>query len=187
MRMRRIILPSASCPALPYFPTLCHMRSPFLFRKKKIIDHIVCVLIFSTNFVWDISHSKQNSARFQDSAAVRFCGALIVSFGTVCGVPFLCFVDRASLYNLVNKAKLVNNLFLAYLCLSISTCFGRLCAHHQEKQLCLCDTRYLLFCVDDCLVCRSICSCISDNMLLHIRHSSGVASSDDGHIVDRNM
>jgi len=20
-----------------------------------------------------------------------------------------------------------------------STCFGRLCAHHQEKQLCLCD------------------------------------------------
>jgi len=37
--------------------------------------------------------------------------------------------------------------------LSISTCFGRLCAHHLEKQLCLCDTWYLLFCVDDCLVC----------------------------------
>jgi len=24
------------------------------------------------------------------------------------------------------------------------TCFGRLCAHHQEKQLCLCDTWYLI-------------------------------------------
>jgi hypothetical protein len=48
---------------------------------------------------------------------------------------FLCFVDRASLYNLVNEANLVHNLFLAYL--SISTCFGRLRAHHQEKQLCL--------------------------------------------------
>jgi hypothetical protein len=24
--------------------------------------------------------------------------------------------------------------------LSISTCFGQLCAHHQEKELCLCDT-----------------------------------------------
>ena len=35
--------------------------------------------------------------------------------------------------------------------LSISTCFGRLRAHHQEKQMCLCDTWYLLFCVDDCL------------------------------------
>ena len=46
----------------------------------------------------------------------------------------------------------MHNLFLVYL--SISTCFGWLCAHHQEKQLCLCDTWYLLFCVDDCLVCR---------------------------------
>ena len=64
----------------------------------------------------------------------------------------LCSVDRASLYNIVNKANLVQNLFLVYL--SICTCFGQPCAHHQEKQLCLCDTCYLLFCVDDCLLCR---------------------------------
>ena len=44
---------------------------------------------------------------------------------------FLCFVDHASLYNLVNKANLVHNLFFVHL--SISTCFGRLCAHHREK------------------------------------------------------
>jgi len=43
----------------------------------------------------------------------------------------LCFVEPASLYNLVNKVNLVHNLFLVYL--SISTRFGRLCAHHQEK------------------------------------------------------
>ena len=67
-------------------------------------------------------------------------------------ILFLCFGDHASMYNLVDKANLVHNLFLVYL--KISTCFGRLCAHHQEKQLCLCDTWYLLFCVDDCLVCR---------------------------------
>jgi hypothetical protein len=54
--------------------------------------------------------------------------------------------------HLVNKTNLVNNLFLVYL--SISTCFGRLYAHHQEKQMCLCDTWHLLFCVDDFLVCR---------------------------------
>jgi len=65
---------------------------------------------------------------------------------------FLCFVDRASLYYLVNKANLVYNLFLVYLLVSIY--FGQLCAHHQEKQLYLCDTWYLLFCVDDCRVCR---------------------------------
>jgi len=51
----------------------------------------------------------------------------------------------------------VHNLFLVYL--SISTCFGQLCAHHQEKQqLCLCDTWYLLLCVGDCLVCRGASS-----------------------------
>jgi len=43
----------------------------------------------------------------------------------------LCFVDRASMHNLVNKANLVRN-FLVCLFL-FSTRFGRLCAHHQEK------------------------------------------------------
>jgi len=59
---------------------------------------------------------------------------------------------RGFVIYLVNKANLVHNLFLVYL--SISACLGRLCAHHQEKQLYLCDTWYLLFCADDCLVCR---------------------------------
>jgi len=44
---------------------------------------------------------------------------------------FLSFVDRASWYNLVNKTSLVHN-FLVCLFL-FSTCFGQLCAHHQEK------------------------------------------------------
>jgi len=30
----------------------------------------------------------------------------------------LCFVDRASMYNLVNKANLVHNLFLVYISIS---------------------------------------------------------------------
>ena len=42
----------------------------------------------------------------------------------------LCFVDRASLYDLVNKTNLVHNLFLVYL--SISTRFGQIWAHHEE-------------------------------------------------------
>jgi len=96
------------------------------------------------------------------------------------------------MYKLVNKANLVHNLFLVYLW--ISTYFGRLCAHHQEKQLCLCDTWYLLFCVDDCLVCRVVCRlapCIPDS------HPQGITSTkcrintavspDDEHIVARNM
>ena len=80
----------------------------------------------------------------------------------------LCFVDRASMHNLVNKANLAHNLLLVYL--SNSTCFGRLSAHHQEKQLCLGDTSYLLFCVDDCLVCRV--EWMQFHSTLHTRQSS---------------
>ena len=43
--------------------------------------------------------------------------------------------------NLVNKANLVHNFFLVCIFL-FSACFGRLCAHRQEKQLYLCDSCY---------------------------------------------
>jgi len=39
---------------------------------------------------------------------------------------------KLNVTHLVNKASLVHNFFLV--CLSLfSTCFGRLCAHRQEK------------------------------------------------------
>ena len=91
---------------------------------------------------------------------------------------FLCFVERASLYNFVNKAYLLHNLFLVYLFLlyfSTSTYFRRLCAHHQEQQLCLCDTWYLLFCMDPQRITSTKC------------RINTVVSTDDGHIVGRNM
>jgi hypothetical protein len=47
-RMLRIVLPSVACPALPYFSTLSHKRHDF---REKVIEHKMCVLIFSTSFV----------------------------------------------------------------------------------------------------------------------------------------
>jgi hypothetical protein len=43
------------------FSTLSHKRHVF---RKKVIEHKMYVLIFSTNFVWNISHSKKNSVRY---------------------------------------------------------------------------------------------------------------------------
>jgi hypothetical protein len=59
--MRRIILSSVSCLAVPSFATLPYKRHDFW--KKKVFDHKMC-LVFSTNFVWNISHFKKNSERY---------------------------------------------------------------------------------------------------------------------------
>jgi nitrogenase molybdenum-iron protein alpha/beta subunit len=45
-RMSRIILSSVACLALPHFFKLSHKEQDF---KENIIEHKVCVLMFSTN------------------------------------------------------------------------------------------------------------------------------------------
>ena len=57
MRTRRIVIRSLS--GLQYFSTLSHKRYDF---REKLIEHKMCILIFYTTFVWNISHSKENWA-----------------------------------------------------------------------------------------------------------------------------
>jgi hypothetical protein len=45
MRAPRITLLSVACPAVPHFFTLLDG----IYEKKKVIEHKMCVLIFSTN------------------------------------------------------------------------------------------------------------------------------------------
>ena len=72
------ILSSVTCPAVQYFFTISHKCQDF---RKKVIEHKKCVLIFCTNFVRKISHSKKNCARCDEKiyTVLRSCPILMKS------------------------------------------------------------------------------------------------------------
>ena len=55
MRMCHIVTSFVAPLAPPEFSTLSHKRRDI---RKKVIEHKMCVLILSTTFVENISHSK---------------------------------------------------------------------------------------------------------------------------------
>jgi hypothetical protein len=61
MCMRHIVT-CGSCPALQYFSTLPDKWLDF--QGKKVTKHNMCVLSFPTMFIWNISQSEENSARY---------------------------------------------------------------------------------------------------------------------------
>ena len=52
-------------PAPFYNIFLHYIKNDMIFGKKKVTEHKMRVLIFSTTCVWSISHSKKNWARYQ--------------------------------------------------------------------------------------------------------------------------
>jgi hypothetical protein len=64
----------AACKAhAPYYIFICSLSGSTIFFhishkrhefREKIIEHKMCVLIFSTTSVWNMSHSKNNSVRY---------------------------------------------------------------------------------------------------------------------------
>jgi len=42
------------------------------FSLKKIIEHEMCVMIFSKNFVWNVSHSEKRWARYYHKGTLDF-------------------------------------------------------------------------------------------------------------------
>jgi hypothetical protein len=60
-RMRHILLSSVACLAVPHRSTVSHKRRDF---PEGVTEHKVCVSIFCTTFVWNISHSKKYSASY---------------------------------------------------------------------------------------------------------------------------
>ena len=50
--MRRVVVSSVACSAVPYSSTLCEKGT--IFEKKKVIEHKTCLLIFPITFVFSI-------------------------------------------------------------------------------------------------------------------------------------
>ena len=68
---------SVASLAVPHNSTLSHKRCDF---RKKVAEHKMCVLIFCTTFVRNISHSKKNWARYDQNCISVF----IYSTGYYC-------------------------------------------------------------------------------------------------------
>jgi len=58
MRMRHIVI-YKTAPLYDNFPSYLIKGTIF---ENNVIDHKICVLIFSITFVWNVSHSKKNWA-----------------------------------------------------------------------------------------------------------------------------
>ena len=56
-----VTLSSVACPALQHFSKLSHKRHDL---RKNVTEYKLCVSIFSTTFIWNISHSKKECARY---------------------------------------------------------------------------------------------------------------------------
>ena len=65
--MRRITI-CVACPAL----TFSHPQTVRFSANTKFTEHKMCVLISSTTFVWNISHSRKNWARY-DEKCISVC------------------------------------------------------------------------------------------------------------------
>ena len=98
--MWHITLSSVGCPAMPYFSyKACKVHVPYYIvicglSNSTILSHIISsewfsekvteykmsVLIYSTNFVWTISHSKNNSVRYHNCTCLHIRHPLFLSY-----------------------------------------------------------------------------------------------------------
>jgi len=83
MQCANTILSPVVCPALQNFSTLSHIWHAFW---KRVIEHKMRVLIFSTTFVWNISHSQK---KWEGDMNINlYCSS--------CKVPFILDFSLAS-------------------------------------------------------------------------------------------
>jgi len=83
-RMRRTILSSVACPAVPYFPTLSHKRYEF---KKNTLLNIICVFWFSQQILSEtfliLRRSKPDMTKNVYCLHIKYC-LFLPYFNKIC-------------------------------------------------------------------------------------------------------
>jgi hypothetical protein len=85
MRMRHTVICGLP-PALQYFCTFSHKRHDF---QKKVTEYKMCVLIFSTTFVWKIFNSKKKWATYDQKCK------LVLMYSTLNSCPNLMKLEMS--------------------------------------------------------------------------------------------
>ena len=96
----------ADCNEIGIFSRYCHLWPIPLYNiffphylikgrifEKNVTEHKMCVLIFCTTFVWNISHFKKNWARY-DQKCISVCMKVLVIVGRFYWI--LNFLNRIS-------------------------------------------------------------------------------------------
>jgi len=79
------VLSSVACLTVQYSSTLPQKRHDFW---KTFIEHKMCVLIFSTTYVWNISYSKWNSSIYYHKCTSVFMPSIRYSFQSLMKLEF---------------------------------------------------------------------------------------------------
>jgi hypothetical protein len=67
-------------PLYNIFPNYNYLKKRHDFRKTNVFEHKICVLISSANFIWNISHSKKNWARYEQKRISAFMWCTLTLF-----------------------------------------------------------------------------------------------------------
>jgi hypothetical protein len=63
-------------------------KGKIFWKKKNVTEHKMCVLFSSTNFMWNISHSKTNTARYNHKLILVFRQSTRYSFRILIKLEF---------------------------------------------------------------------------------------------------